>query len=479
MRLKQLTVVVLVFMLIISALFTTNLSGTIKAQITPDVYVGIDVAHVDLEAIDKLIDEVSSYTNLFVIGCKAISHNVTRLDSTCQKLYDRGFSFIVYQEWPIGINQRNWRDRTVSNWTETAKNRWGNQFLGIHYLDEPGGKQLDREPGWIVINNPVNGEDAANQYYINVSRSVNWFRSGYSDGANLSLFVSDYALYWFDYEAGYDTVFAEFGWNYSRQLNVALCRGAATAQNKDWGAIITWTYTHDPYIESGLELYRDLIFAYDNGAKYIIVFDTNEDYTQSILQEEHLDALKQFWLYIHNNPRNSHPVEERTALVLPEGYAYGFRGPDDKIWGEWYANDFAYHLSVDVNSLLEQYGTKLDIIYDDSLQEGETHGYGKLIWWNNTSIMPSLSPTTEPSPSHTPPSSLTPTDTPDLPPTPSPTALPSQLPSNLTPTHKPTPIQNPQNGQNTYTGYEYAAAAGGAILIAAVITMILRRRRII
>ena len=56
---------------------------------------------------------------------------------------------------------------------------------------------------------------------------------------------------------------------------------------------------------------------------------------------------------------------------------------------------------------------KLDI-YDDSLQEGETHGYGKL-WWNDTSIMPSLSPTTEPSPSHTPPSSLTPTDTPDLP----------------------------------------------------------------
>lgn len=63
-------------------------------------------------------------------------------------------------------------------------------------------------------------------------------------------------------------------------MNVALCRGAATVQNKDWGVIITWTYNNPPYIESGEELYNDLIYAYKNGAKYVAVFDSNENYSK-------------------------------------------------------------------------------------------------------------------------------------------------------------------------------------------------------
>ena len=121
---------------------------------------------------------------------------------------------------------------------------------------------------------------------------LNWFRRYYTNSTNYPLFTSDYALYWFDYKAGYDVLLAQFGWNYSRQLNVALCRGAATVQNKDWGVIIAWTYTDPPYIESGQELYEDLMLAYENGAKYIVVLDTNKNYTQGILEEEHLARFK-------------------------------------------------------------------------------------------------------------------------------------------------------------------------------------------
>ena len=145
--------------------------------------------------------------------------------------------------------------------------------------------------------------------------------------------ISDYALYWFDYKAGLSTVFAEFGWNYSRQLNVALCRGAATVQNKNWGVMIDWTYTNPPYLESGPQLLDDMKLAYDNGAKYIIIFDSNENYTQSTLQPEHLQAMQQFWQYAQANPRPSDPPSSRVAFVLPNDYGYGFRGPDDKIWG--------------------------------------------------------------------------------------------------------------------------------------------------
>ncbi|HKM59494.1 MAG TPA: hypothetical protein VJY36_01335 [Candidatus Bathyarchaeia archaeon] len=53
------------------------------------------------------------------------------------------------------------------------------------------------------------------------------------------LFTLDYGLYWYDYEAGYNTVFTEFGVNsgnenYSRELSMSLCRGAATAFNQNW-----------------------------------------------------------------------------------------------------------------------------------------------------------------------------------------------------------------------------------------------------
>jgi hypothetical protein len=202
----------------------------------------------------------------------------------------------------------------------------------------------------------------------------------------LTLFTSDYALYWFDYRGGYDVVFAEFGWNYSRMLNVALCRGAATAHNSEWGVMITWTYNDPPYLESGPELYEDLVLAYENGAKYILVFDTNKNYTDSVLEEEHLDALKQFWDYAKDNPRKIRASCERVAYVLPEGYAYGFRGPWDKIWGFWEGVDeeLSYQISVDVGKALEEYDTKLDIIYEDEIFVDDT--YWKYFFWNGTVV---------------------------------------------------------------------------------------------
>ena len=48
--------------------------------------------------------------------------------------------------------------------------------------------------------------------------------------------------------------------------------------------------------------------------------------------------MKQFWQYVKANPRTITPVSDRTAYVLPEDYAYGFRGPNDKIWGLWQAD---------------------------------------------------------------------------------------------------------------------------------------------
>jgi hypothetical protein len=75
------------------------------------------------------------------------------------------------------------------------------------------------------------------------------------------LFSTDYALYWFDYKGGYDGVLAQFGWNNTRQLSAALCRGASEVQGKQWGVIITYTYNETPYLEAGPQLYSDLVYA--------------------------------------------------------------------------------------------------------------------------------------------------------------------------------------------------------------------------
>jgi hypothetical protein len=271
--------------------------------------------------------------------------------------------------------------------------------LGIYFYDEPGGRQLD-QADYPIVAHAENYSDATDKYVNTFSL---WLRNGTHSMAHsfvypteYQLFTSDYAFYWYDYQAGYDTVFTEFGnrignWNNSRQLNVALCRGAATVQNKSWGVMITWSYDQPPYMESGPELYNDMILAYNNGAKYIIVFDTNANFTENVLQQEHLDAMNRFWQYVQANPRTIGSVSDRTAYVLPEDYAYGFRGPQDRIWGLWPADSLTLNISTSVATLLQTYGKNLDIIYPSQTQESV--GYHNIISWNGTEPLPT--PTSE------------------------------------------------------------------------------------
>ena len=374
--------IVLSLFLIIIIIFSINsYFFTNKESDKPELYVGVSVAHYNLEEIIEIVDKIQSYTNLFVVGSTGITYDVSKLDPVCTYLYEKGFFFLIYMHPTDNINSLE----VQRQWVEKAKKLWGQQFIGLYAFDEPGGRQVDNDQYVVIEEAGDNYTDTAEKYVTELSNILYHITNEPIEAGDLPLFTSDYALYWFDYQAGYDTVFAEFGWNYSRQLNVAFCRGAATVQNKNWGAIITWTYNHPPYIESGPELYDDLVLAYENGAKYILVFDSNEDYTQGILKEEHLDALKKFSEYSKENPQSNF-IEKRVTYVLPKGYAYGFRGPKDKIWGFWEADSLSYEVSMELGGLLEQYGKRLDVIYDDNLNLDET--YNTYIFWNGTIINP-------------------------------------------------------------------------------------------
>ena len=374
--------IVLSLFLIVIIIFSINsYFFTNEEPDKPELFVGVSVAHYNLEEIIEIADKIQSYTNLFVVGSTGITYDVSKLDPVCTYLYEKGFFFLIYMHPTDNINSLE----VQRQWVEKAKKLWGQQFIGLYAFDEPGGRQVDNDQYVVIEEAGDNYTDTAEKYVTELSNILYHITNEPIEAGDLPLFTSDYALYWFDYQAGYDTVFAEFGWNYSRQLNVAFCRGAATVQNKNWGAIITWTYNHPPYIESGPELYDDLVLAYENGAKYILVFDSNEDYTQGILKEEHLDALKKFSEYSIENPQSNF-IEKRVAYVLPKGYAYGFRGPEDKIWGFWEADSISYEVSMELGGLLEQYGKRLDVIYDDNLNLDET--YNTYIFWNGTIISP-------------------------------------------------------------------------------------------
>jgi hypothetical protein len=368
-------------LLVISVFFVSSFLIAAPKSDLPDFFVGVDVAYDDVEEIKGLLDKISSYTNTLVVGSTGITYNVSKLDEVCNYIFDRGLYFMIYMH----PNPDQYDEQR--QWVQDARNRWGQRFLGLYAYDEPGGRQLDNASYKVLEDVPEDYVVAAEKYTSKLREVVlEDIRGDPLWAGNLTLFTSDYGLYWFDYRGGYDVVFAEFGWNYSRQLNVAMCRGAATAHDKEWGVMITWTYNNPPYLESGPELYEDLVLAYENGAKYILVFDTNEDYTDGVLEQEHLAALKDFWEYAKDNPRRDKASSEGVAFVLPEGYAYGFRGPWDKIWGFWEGayDPLSYPISVDVGKALVDYGAKLDIIYDDEIAIDDT--YLKYIFWNGTMV---------------------------------------------------------------------------------------------
>ena len=364
----------------------------------------MDAAFADIALTEQLIDNVSSYTNFFIIGCEQQIgenggfgvYNETRLTLISQYVYAKGLNFIVYSDDPTYPSKQ---------WIGNATENFAGRFMGIYYFDEPGGKQLDQVK-WPPVTSADNFTDAADSYvhmlnlYLHdapfaISRS-------FETPTQYKLFTSDYGLYWYDYEGGYDTVFAELGLNsgnenYSRQLSMALCRGAATAFNQDWGAIITYSSTKAPYMENSTQLYRDMVLAYDNGAKYVVVFDSNPNFTKTILQPSQLSAIKEFWQYAHDHPRTSAQPGDRSSYVLPLDFGYSFRSPNDTVWGLWNANwngsaslTFVADVSMCVVTFIQMFGSNLDIIYPDTNGTVGSLGYQNVIYWNDTSLVPNM-----------------------------------------------------------------------------------------
>jgi hypothetical protein len=73
------------------------------------------------------------------------------------------------------------------------------------------------------------------------------------------------------------------------------------------------------------------------------------------------------------------------ALVLPKDYGWGMRNPDDKVWGLWPSGNLSPLIWNNMNQLIETYGLRLDIIYNDTGFSFEGK-YSKIYYWNSNEI---------------------------------------------------------------------------------------------
>ncbi len=367
-------------------------SNNVKEESTPEFFVGVEYAinNESVEDVIALVDRIKNFTNLFVVDSLGITTDINKLNQICDYVNEEGLYFLVFFVSPLveRDGQLVFRYNYYPNlWVVRAKEKYGDKFLGAYVMDEPGGNQLDHG-NFQLVKEAKSQAEAAENWIEMLDIHTDHYKA-LRKYEHYIVLTADYGLYWFDYKSGYDAILAEFAWNHSRQLHVALCRGAANVQNRDWGAMVTWTYNGTPYIISGPELYEDLIFAYHNGAKYVVIFDYPEtEYSEyGILTEEHFDALEDFWNYVNSNPSKHGTEKAEVVYVLPEDYGFGFRSADDTIWGLWSASEDERTEKIwsNVNQLINEYGSSLDIVYSDSEFNDELQRlYERVIFWNET-----------------------------------------------------------------------------------------------
>ena len=356
-----------------------------QAKKNAPIFVGVTFCGNTTDEGKILVDRVASYTNLFIIDSIVVNKNESALTDLCNYIIAKGLHLIVY----FGDFNLPWQ----LPWVNATQERLGDMFLGVYYYDEPGGIQLDynwqNNSNTIVPNfaNTTRNYDLAAKTYISNFQNYPNFKA--LKNMSVTAFTSDYALYWFDYKAGFDVVLTQFGWNHSLIKEIDLSRAAAQIQNKSWGAIITWKYDNPPYLDSPDNIYSQMLLAYQSGAKYISIFNYPtypDDNAYGLMTDGHFEALQKFWKYITSKTIiESDPdfSNAGAALVLPQNYGFGMRRPDDRIWGFWGPDELSPKIWNVTQTLLAEYGLRLDIVYDDP-DFPITGKYTKIYMWNQT-----------------------------------------------------------------------------------------------
>jgi hypothetical protein len=422
-----LVTILLIMIITVSAILLVP-SRLQKNTNTP-VFVGVSYGGNSVSDAKQLINKVKSYTNLFILASGNLQRDHGAMNEIGDYAVAAGMYFMPYfgnyveETLSVWLNEakQRWGDHMLgvyysdelggkmlddySVFTDPAtgdtirKTRYGDIVVEktngiiIHYelngnintfeptkdgmgtyttyypngtitLKQSGGKASNTYQQLLAVR-PFKSSDEVVQQFL--TRTQNEFV--FLKKSATTVLSSDYALYWYNYKAGYDVVLSQIGWNISLNQQISLCRGAAVTQEKDWGVIITWRYTTPPYLDSGDEIYNQLKTSYECGAKYLVLFNFYEDDSSNpygTLKEEHFNSLKRFWHDVVQNPNIDHGmIKTNTVLILPKNFGGGLRWREDTVWGIFKADETSSKIWDLTQSTLNTYGYALDIVYDD------------------------------------------------------------------------------------------------------------------
>jgi len=530
MKQSQFVAIIILLLLVGTIIITsyTVLNKETEQTINKKFYVGVTYCGNSIQEAKELIDKVKDYTNLFVLQSGSMMTDSTTMNEIGDYVCASNLNYAVSGS----TRNQHW----IHNWLIEAKEKWGEQFIGIYYTDEPGGNMLDglisplentgyqpdtggqiltvtqidkgrsgeinvyyaefmtnytmltqtttryftdgnititkiysteiseQEPdsspeknsfsnnttedlykehrhtdvityypnGTITIRettttvyrspqggslsptgeyistfytseknitqyslpiqpyeqvlkqNPIQTHDDVAEAFVNRNQKLlEDINKTQINEKSMVVFTADYGLYWWDYKGNFDVILAQLGWNHTVAQDIGLVRGAANMQGKSWGTIITWQYTHPPYLTNGKEMFEQMKTSYQTGAQYVIIFNYSEDKENpNTLQEEHFQALERFWNDVVQNPKIKHGnIKAEAALVLPQNYGWGMRHIDDNIWGIWRPDNISQQIWNQLQNKLDKYGLKLDIVFEDQNYQ-VTEKYSKIYYWN-------------------------------------------------------------------------------------------------
>ncbi len=311
------------------------------------------------------------------------SSNNTSIDT-----FESNFNYttiIYYPNGSIAIDEKLTSAVYYTNGSIVTKEKISNLFTSENSTDRISNVQSYQE---VLSKNPIPNCDAAAENFVTRNQKTLEGLSRQWSLANRSfpIFTADYALYWWDFQSGYDLVLAELGWNNTVAQEIGLVRGAANLQGKQWGTIITWTYTKFPYLADGSKLYEQMRMSYESGAEYVIIFNYAEDMGGPFgtLQNEHFVALERFWKeVVQNSDVLPGGVKAEAVFVLPKNYGWGLRNIQDTVWGLWTPTEEAQQAFSRLKGALVKHDLRLDIVFEDPafpLDEKYTSVY----YWNQT-----------------------------------------------------------------------------------------------
>jgi hypothetical protein len=128
----------IIICLIITIFIVTFVGNVSLAKINSDnkpFYVGVTYCGSPVQAAKELIDNVKGYTNLFVLQSGTLQWNISAMDEIGD--------YTIASDLNYAVSGGTGNTVGLTVWLNGAKERWGEQFIGIYYNDEPGGKMLD------------------------------------------------------------------------------------------------------------------------------------------------------------------------------------------------------------------------------------------------------------------------------------------------------------------------------------------------